>query len=135
MDKNDINVHKCKIYYIQLKNVCSYDRLSVRGKYISNGYVYLMESEKEKKFMNGMNIIQQEMLEEMEKMSGMLQYMIKRMDDMQREMQTLKKENEELKLNIIYMNPMYSNEQRNMAAQQLIEKQEGKKIGLNSFIE
>lgn len=85
--------------------------------------------------MNGMNIIQQEMLEEMEKMSGMLQYMIKRMDDMQREMQTLKKENEELKLNIISMNPMYSNEQRNMAAQQLIEKQEGKKIGLNSFIE
>ena len=135
MDKNDINVHKCKIYYIQLKNVCSYDRLSVRGKYISNGYVYLKESEKEKKFMNGMNIIQQEMLEEMEKMSGMLQYMIKRMDDMQREMQTLKKENEELKLNIISMNPMYSNEQRNMAAQQLIEKQEGKKIGLNSFIE
>ena len=85
--------------------------------------------------MNGMNIIQQEMLEEMEKMSGMLQYMIKRMDDMQREIQTLKKENEELKLNIISMNPMYSNEQRNMAAQQLIEKQEGKKIGLNSFIE
>lgn len=80
--------------------------------------------------MNNTNISPNEMLEEMGKISGMLQYMIKCMDDMQSEMQSLKKENEELKLNIISMNPMYSIEQRNMAAQQLIEKQEGKKSSL-----
>ena len=41
--------------------------------------------------MNGMNTNQQAMLEEMGKIGGMLQYMIKRMDDMQSEMQSLKK--------------------------------------------
>lgn len=83
-----------------------------------------------------MNTNQQAILEGIgATVNNMFHYMIENMEAMKKEIQDLKRENEELKLNIISMNPMYSNEQRNMAAQQLIEKQEGKKIGLNSFIE
>lgn len=83
-----------------------------------------------------MNTNQQMILEGIDnKINNMFQYMIESMEAMKKEIQDLKKENEELKLNVVSMNPMYSNERRAMAAQQLIERQEDKKSSLaNAFI-
>ena len=81
--------------------------------------------------MNGMNTNQQAMLEGIgTTVNNMFQYMIESMEAMKKEIQDLKRENKELKLNIISMNPMYSNEQRAMAAQQLMEMQDSKKSSL-----
>lgn len=46
--------------------------------------------------------------------------------ELKNEIQQLKQENEELKLNLVSMNPMYTNEQRAMAAQQLMQIQANK---------
>lgn len=78
-----------------------------------------------------MNTNQQMILEGIDnKINNMFQYMIESMEAMKKEIQDLKKENEELKLNVVSMNPMYSNEQRAMAAQQLMEMREVKKSSL-----
>lgn len=59
-----------------------------------------------------------------------MQAMHDSMNELRREVQNLKNENEELrkenaeiKLNVVSMNPVYSNEERAMAAQQLMEIQ------------
>lgn len=52
-------------------------------------------------------------------MQEMMKYIITNMESLTEEIQSLKEENNELKLNLIVMNPMYSNEQRNNAIEQL----------------
>ena len=70
-------------------------------------------------------------------MQAMMESMLYSMNELKKEVQELKSENEELRLNLVSINPIYSEEERTMAAQKLMEiqtrKQGYENVTLNSF--
>ena len=53
-----------------------------------------------------------------------VQYLGRMIEQLQNEIMQLRAENQEIKLNMVCMNPIYSDEQRAMAAQQLRQMQD-----------